>query len=76
MKLADLLDQIVVAGQEPTLFRHGRLTEVRPHRRASWDQRASVYGIGADLYLSANGVTLKWSPSYDDIMADDWEAVC
>ncbi len=76
MTLVELFPTIRIP-EKPASWRSlGAPAGLRRHRRRSWEGKAYVDTIDGALVIHANGVSIfAWSPSFDDLMADDWEAV-
>jgi hypothetical protein len=62
------------------------LKQRRPLRRAGWNRTCMLFHDSPQLYVeekpcitpglywrNALGEVRPWTPSYDDLMADDWE---
>lgn len=82
MTLIEISQLIVVPGEAKTTFFGGKPPDVHlAHARAAWKGKAHVQWVHfpSHVYgsyrIAGNGCSASYSPSFDDLMADDWELV-
>lgn len=82
MKLAEILNLIIVPGKAKSGFLGGKAPDEHlKYARAAWNGHAFVqwFDLGASDFtgyrIDCNEINSAYWPSFDDLMADDWELV-